>query len=161
MIDDAIPAVQQIVHKLHPVILDELGLIPAVEWYTQEFSQRTGIECNVEIPQEDCELNKAGQIALFRIIQESLTNVARHSNATSVSVSLTQDEHAIELIIIDNGKGITLSQINDHRSHGILGMKERIIPFNGTFDIRNSMKSGTKISVRIPIIDGLMKDEEG
>lgn len=152
LIDDSINSIQKIAEKLRPNVLDELGIGAAIEWQTKDFSERTGIECVCDFSKEELILDKEKSTAVFRIFQEALTNVARHANANRIFISLKEYKDNIILEIKDNGKGITFSQINDSRSLGILGMKERAMLFGGTVIIKSSMKSGTTVKVELPII---------
>ena len=152
LIDDSINSIQKIAEKLRPNVLDELGIGAAIEWQTKDFSERTGIECVCDFSKEELILDKEKSTAVFRIFQEALTNVARHANANRIFISLKEYKDHIILEIKDNGKGITSSQINDSRSLGILGMKERAMLFGGTVIIKSSMNSGTTVKVELPII---------
>lgn len=149
-IDSIIGTVQKIATELRPVVLDSLGLSAAVEWQTEDFAKRTGIPCHADVPTGAVLLDRRISTALFRILQESLTNVIRHANATEVSVSLVQTEDTITLKVKDNGPGITPENIRDMRSIGLIGMRERAQTFNGTFDIRGEPGCGTTVSVNIP-----------
>lgn len=151
LVDNTIESVQKITAKLRPDILDELGIVSAIEWQTKQFTDNTGIACERFLPKNEIELDPDRSTALFRILQESLTNVARHSNASRVNVILEKDSDQIHLEITDNGKGITNSQINNINSLGILGMKERALVFSGEFIIKSSMESGTTVKVKFPI----------
>ncbi len=152
LIDNSIDAIQRIAEKLRPNVLDELGISAAIDWQAKDFSERTGIECNCELQKEEILLEKEKSTAVFRIFQEALTNVARHANANKVFISLKEFKENLILEIKDNGKGITVNQINDPRSLGILGMKERAILFGGIVTIKSSMNSGTTVRVEIPIL---------
>lgn len=151
LIDDSIDAIQRIAEKLRPNVLDELGISPAIDWQAKDFSAHTGIECVCELPKEEPFLDKEKATAVFRIFQEALTNVARHANANRVFISLREYKDNLILEIKDNGKGITSNQINDSKSLGILGMKERAILFGGTVTIKSSMNSGTTVRVELPL----------
>ena len=151
LIDDSIDAVQRIAEKLRPNILDELGIGPAIDWQAKDFSDRTGIECICDLPKEELVLDKEKSTAVFRIFQEALTNIARHANADKVFIRLKEYKENLILEIKDNGKGITVNQINDPRSLGILGMKERALLFGGEVTIKSSMNSGTTVRVELPL----------
>lgn len=152
LIDDSINSIQKITEKLRPNVLDELGISAAIDWQANEFSERTGIKCNVELSNEELNLDKEKSTAVFRIFQEALTNVARHANASKVFITLKEYKNNLTLELKDNGKGITTNQINDPKSFGILGMKERAMVFGGTIIIKSSMNSGTTVRVEIPLI---------
>lgn len=153
--DSTINSIQNITSKLRPELLDELGLIPAIEWQLKKFFEQTKIEYILNIPDEVIHLNSEKETALFRIFQEALTNVARHSNASRVRVSITIDDRNLIMEIYDNGKGITQNQINNPNSLGILGMKERSMLLGGEFIIKSTMNSGTIVRVKIPIEESL------
>jgi PAS domain S-box-containing protein len=153
LIDSSIDAIQKISEKLRPNVLDELGIGSAIEWQAKEFSERTGIECKCEVPKEELSLDKEKSTSVFRIFQEALTNVARHANANKVFITLKEYKNDVILEIKDNGKGITVNQISNPRSLGILGMKERAMLFGGTVIIKSSMNSGTTVRVELPLLD--------
>jgi signal transduction histidine kinase len=151
LIDDSIDTIQKISEKLRPNVLDELGLASAIDWQIKEFAERTGIGCTCDLPKEELIIDKDKSTAMFRILQEAVTNIARHANANRVSITLREFKQQIILEIKDNGKGVTENQINDPRSLGILGMKERAILFGGTLIIKSSMNSGTTVRVELPV----------
>jgi len=150
LIDDSIDSIQKIAEKLRPNVLDELGIGSAIDWQAKDFSERTTIECICDLPKEEPLLDKDKSTAVFRIFQEALTNVARHANGNKVAISLKEFKDNLILEIKDNGKGITTNQINDPRSLGILGMKERAMLFGGSVSIKSSMNSGTTVRVELP-----------
>jgi PAS domain S-box-containing protein len=151
LIDQSVESVQKISSKLRPGILDELGLIAAIEWQTEEFEKLTGIKCSLVLPKEEIDLDAQRATAIFRIFQEALTNIARHANAEKVSISLLTNLSNISLEIKDNGKGITQEQIKDFRSLGIHGMEERAMIFGGQVYIDGLTGKGTTLKVEIPI----------
>lgn len=150
LLDTAIKSVKEISSELRPSILTHLGLAAAIEWEAVEFSKRTGIECEVIIPQECLIKDTDLSTALFRIFQEALTNVARHSGSTYVRVELQIKNGFIKLHISDNGKGIKQSQVCSFHSLGLLGMQERARSFGGTCMIMGKKNGGTKLTVNIP-----------
>lgn len=151
LIDTSVESVQKISSKLRPGILDELGLIAAIEWQAEEFEKMTNIKCSVVLPKEEFALGENKSTAIFRILQEALTNVARHSQATQVSISLLKHQSDISLEIHDNGKGITQDQVKDFKSLGIHGMEERALVFGGQVYIEGIAGKGTIVKVEIPI----------
>ena len=151
MIDASVESVQKISSKLRPGILDELGLIAAIEWQTEEFEKMTNIKCSLVLPGEELLLEKNKSTAIFRIFQEALTNIARHAKATQTSISLLQHQSIIYLEIQDNGRGITQEQEKDFNSLGIHGMKERAMVFNGQVYVEGITGKGTIVKVEIPI----------
>lgn len=151
LIDDSINSIQKITEKLRPTVLDELGLSAAIEWQAKDFANHTSIECLCDLTKDEIVLDKNKSTAVFRIFQEALTNVARHANANKVFISLKEFKNNLILEIRDNGMGITANQINNPRSLGILGMKERAILFGGNVIIKSSMNSGTTVRVELPL----------
>lgn len=149
-VDDAIVTVQRIMAELRPSILDDLGLAAAIEWQTRQFEHRTGIACAVDLPDAALSLSPRARTAIFRILQEALTNVARHANASRVSVSLVSDPAWTTLSVADDGKGISPLALEDSRSFGLLGMRERAAVFGGTVEIRGEAGAGTSVRVRLP-----------
>lgn len=155
MVSDTIHTIQRICAELRPGILDDLGLIAAIEWFTQEFEERTNIRCHVQLP-EDITLSPELSVALFRITQESLTNIMRHAHATEVNLSLEKSHKGLNLYIQDNGCGMDVDSIRDNpRSIGILGIQERLIPWQGQLHIHSSPDKGTQLHVHISNINAL------
>ena len=151
LIDASVESVQKISAKLRPGILDELGLIAAIEWQTEEFEKLTNVKCSLVLPKEELILEKDKSTAIFRIFQEALTNIARHSQASKAKISLLNHQSNIFLEIQDNGKGITQDQIKDYKSLGIHGMEERAMVFGGQVYIEGIADKGTAVKVEIPI----------
>jgi len=143
--------VQRISTELRPGLLDDLGLVAAIEWQTEEFENRTGIRCTLTVDPEDIMIDEKLSTTVFRVLQETLTNVARHAQATRVQVSLTEKEGILKLRVRDNGKGITKEQISDSQSLGIIGIRERVHQWGGTIKISGRPGKGTTVVVRIPI----------
>jgi signal transduction histidine kinase len=150
MIDSAINSVRHISAELRPVYLD-LGVIEAIEWQSQEFQNRTGIECKSRSQTDDLDLDKETSTVMFRILQEALTNVARHSEAKAVRIDLKRDNGSVVLRVSDNGKGIQDSELLDPKSFGLLGMKERIGYVNGELKILGKPKKGTTVIAKVPV----------
>jgi PAS domain S-box-containing protein len=148
--DTAISTVQRIATELRPVILDSLGLPAAVEWQVEDFARRTGLEFRVDAHAGESTLARESATAVFRILQESLTNIARHARATSVDVRFAEDAAAATLTVADNGCGITADQIANARSIGLAGMRERAQAFGGLLEIVGVPGAGTTVRVRIP-----------
>lgn len=151
LIDSSVESVQKISSQLRPGILDELGLIAAIEWQIEEFIKLTDINCTVMLPNNEIKLDPDKATAVFRIFQEALTNIARHSEANKVNISLLTDHATLHLEIKDNGKGITPDQIKDYRSLGLHGMEERVLVFGGQIYIEGFAGKGTTVKVEIPI----------
>ena len=110
--DETIQSVRRISTELRPVVLDTLGPVAAVEWAAEEFEARTGTPCRLDLPQDDVVIDQDTGTALFRIFQETLTNVARHANATEVNVRLAEEDGSLTLEVRDNGKGASEEQLS-------------------------------------------------
>lgn len=148
LVSDTIKTVQRITAQLRPDIIDDLGFGPAIEWYANEFSERTGIEIFLDLDL-DISISSEKSLTLFRIVQESLTNIARHSKASQAEISIRKEDEAIRLNISDNGKGITKEEIESKKSFGIMSMKERAISVGGLFNISSEGVKGTSIAIII------------
>ena len=152
LVDITIQSVRKIVTELRPEVLDHLGLMASIEWQAQEFQTRTGIVCNLESNLESIEMeDRDCSTALFRIFQEALTNVARHSNATRVDIVLKEEGDTLQLRVKDNGRGITETEISNAKSFGLLGIKERASLFGGQVEIQGDLGKGTLLSIIIPL----------
>jgi signal transduction histidine kinase len=149
--DATIRAVQRISSELRPALLDDLGLIDAIEWQSKDFQQRTNIECSVSFNNGNIKVPENSSIALFRIYQETLTNVARHSKAKHVSVSMHNEDDNVVLQIRDNGIGIEKSHLSSPRSFGLIGIRERAFALGGDVEIIGRKKMGTTMTVIIPL----------
>jgi PAS domain S-box-containing protein len=149
--DMTIKAVKRISTELRPGLLDDLGLLAAIEWQVEEFQDRTGLTCKFVIDPEDIAVDEKRSTVIFRILQEALTNVARHAQATRVTVSFKEKAHKWVLRIRDNGKGITEKQISDPQSFGLMGMRERVRMWGGEVKIKGVPDKGTTLTVSIPV----------
>jgi signal transduction histidine kinase len=149
-IDETVVSVKTLSSELRPGVLDKFGLAAAVEWQCKEFERRTGIKCNARVPSDELALSNDISTAQFRILQESLSNVARHSEATDVQVELSLSDTQLILRISDNGTGISQAQINDAASLGLLGMRERAELLGGHFKIEPT-GTGTITISNIPL----------
>jgi PAS domain S-box-containing protein len=160
IVDQTIKSVRRISTELRPGILDDLGLIAAVEWAAEEFEARTGTTCRLDLPQNDGAIDPDRAIAVFRILQETLTNVARHANATCVDVRLLIELGGVILEVHDNGRGATDEQLSAAESLGIRGMRERALLLGGELLIRGVPEQGTSLRVSIPLIDRNLRERE-
>ena len=151
LVDMTIQRVKSISTELRPGLLDDFGLVAAMEWQAGEFQKLTGISIEISTKPEDIVLDRDRSTVLFRIFQELLTNVARHADATKVKVSLVEDADKIGLTVKDNGRGIAREQISDPRSFGLLGMRERIRFWQGEFRIIGTPGKGTTAVVSISL----------
>lgn len=150
-IDSTIETVRRISAELRPPILDHFGLTAAIEWELHRFNNRAGIECEFRAIPEDITLDQNRSTTVFRVLQEALTNVRRHANATAVKVDLRQDDDELILEVKDNGRGITESQTLAPTSLGLIGIRERARMCGGSVRILGSVEQGTTVTVVIPI----------
>jgi signal transduction histidine kinase len=153
LVDIAIQAVRRIATQLRPAVLDELGLGAAIEWQAQKFTMDSHIKCVVNLDPAAIPLSREVSTALFRIFQEALTNVERHANATNVKVKLATFGKSLYLEVTDDGRGIHTKQLNDPRSIGLLGMKERALALGGEVTFTSVAGSGTTVTATIPLRD--------
>jgi signal transduction histidine kinase len=154
IIDQTLQHVRNLSLDLRPSLLDDLGLVPAVRWYLSRQAERTGWNIDVQVDESLPPLPQSVAIACFRVIQEAVTNIMRHSNATTVSASLRQHEGDLLLIVRDNGVGFVVQRALDKaasgKSMGLIGMQERLRFLNGSISIESAPGHGTEIRVRIP-----------
>ncbi|MDP1991744.1 MAG: PAS domain S-box protein [Syntrophales bacterium] len=162
-IDATIHTVRRIAMELRPGVLDDLGLVAALEWQLKDFEKRTGIRCDFFPHVEDIGFDADLSTALFRIFQEALTNVARHSGSTEVHVRLRADADSSTLEVEDNGKSIEKEKALSSKSLGLLGMRERAQMFGGRITVTGTPGRGTIVTVEIPSVEkGKMdRDQEG
>ncbi|HEX8948892.1 MAG TPA: histidine kinase, partial [Dissulfurispiraceae bacterium] len=151
LVDHTIRTTRQIATQLRPGILDDLGLVAAIEWQVKDFRERTGISCIFISNAGHVDLGKERSVAVFRILQEALTNTLRHAEASEIHINLNEAHACCILEICDNGKGITDSEIAGRDSLGLLGMRERAFLFGGEVSITGSPSEGTRIMVSIPL----------
>jgi PAS domain S-box-containing protein len=161
--DATIQIVRRIAMELRPGVLDDLGLAAALEWQLKDFEKRTGIRCELFSPGEDISLNADLSTALFRIFQEAMINVVRHSAATEVCVRLRANADSFTLEVEDNGTGIEKEKILGSKSLGLLGMRERAEMFGGHITVTGAPGRGTTVTVEIPLIEKrkMDRDQEG
>jgi PAS domain S-box-containing protein len=157
--DNSLIAVRKVCSALRPAILDDLGLEPAIEWQTSEFSSKTGIRCEVSLPRRKMRLNPATATAIFRIYQECLTNVMRHAQAQIVRVSLYERSGNAYFCVEDDGKGFREAEVSG--SLGLLGMKERAHGCGGELQIESSPGKGTTITLKVPKNKGAETENTG
>jgi signal transduction histidine kinase len=151
MTNTAIRSVQKIATELRPAVLDSLGLCAAVEWQARDFQSRSGISCRATVPEREPPLGKSASTAIFRILQESLTNVLRHSGATRVDILLQQEGNQLLFIVRDNGCGISPDAIGNAMSIGLTGIRERALLLGGRFEISGQPEYGTIVEIFIPL----------
>ena len=150
MVDDLVKSVRKIATELRPPILDQLGLPAAIEWVAHDFTRRTGIPCTATIVPEMATISAELGTALFRIVQEALTNVVRHAAATRVEIALQVKPDLITLEVTDDGRGITEAAVHGPGSLGILGMRERAAAQGGVLEVGPVTPHGTRISAWFP-----------
>jgi PAS domain S-box-containing protein len=151
LIDETDKVTKRIVADLRPTILDDLGLQEAMRWLVKQFKTRTGIRCRLLMDSDEFSLDKERSVDVFRIAQEALTNVSRHSGASEVRIRLRLIDQLVMLHIADNGKGISEQQVNDRNSFGLMGMRERARKWGGELRIMAPPGRGTVISLRLPL----------
>jgi PAS domain S-box-containing protein len=157
LIDSSVNVMRQVISDLHPAILDDLGLVAALEWEGEQFQKRTGIACDIISSEEHdgkSKLNKTQIINLFRIFQEAITNVSRHSEAARVEVEFLQGQEEIILSISDNGRGMPKEYIVRHTSYGMRGMRERVAQLGGQIKFDSPPGGGFRITVLLPLPPG-------
>lgn len=151
LIDETVVKVRNISTELRPSALDDLGLAAAIEWQAREFQKRTEIRCRIVSLQEETTLSAEKSTAVFRIFQEILTNVARHSQASLVEVRMEERGGDLLLRVSDNGRGIEEEKVAAATSIGLLGMRERAMIFGGQVEVAGAEGRGTTVTVRVPL----------
>ena len=152
-VEGTFDSVRRLASELRPTLLDEFGLVAAIKWYAREFEERTGIKARCDCPPEPRHVTPERGTAIFRIVQEALTNVLRHSGATEVVITLQHNAHCC-LTVHDNGHGITDEERSKPTSLGLLGMRERVALIGGEINIEGSPGKGTTVTVMIPEEEG-------
>lgn len=151
LIESTIDTVRRISSELRPGVLDDLGLVAAIEWQAQQFQSRTGIKCEYFAGGHEVDLDRERATAVFRIFQEMLTNVIRHAQATRIDIELTERDGQLELRVGDNGRGITEEEMRNTHSLGLLGMRERALLVDGEVSISGRAGRGTTVIARVPV----------
>jgi signal transduction histidine kinase len=150
LIDKTIEEVRNMATRLRPGVLDDLGLVDALEWYTTDFERRTGITCvfeHLNVPS----INDTVATAAYRITQEALTNVARHAFASHAEVVLQSEEGLLTLVAIDNGKGFDTSRLSETEALGVAGMRERAGLVGGVLEVQSQPGKGTRVNFIVPV----------
>jgi signal transduction histidine kinase len=150
-VDETIQTVRRIATELRPGVLDSLGLSAAIEWQTMDFQERTGIKCDVTIDLKEPIRDRDFSTVCFRILQETLTNIIRHSDATQVEVRLAQVDQEVTLTVRDNGRGISEKDVAHPRSIGLIGMRERVAQVGGEMFFFGLPGRGTTVTMRVPL----------
>jgi len=149
--DATISGVQRIAFELRPGVLDTLGLSSAVHHEAIRFQERTDILCRVQCPDFSPPPSEEVTTTTFRILQEALTNVARHAHATEISIALATKDNELELVVADNGRGIPPAELEDPSSLGLLGMRERAALLRGKVTLETAPHGGTVVTLRLPL----------
>lgn len=150
-LDSTLDTMRELSTRLRPSVLDDLGLAAAIDWQVSELARRTEIRCALFLGEEGIEMDRGRDIAIFRVLQEALTNVTRHAGATEIRVCLRREEGDLILEVEDNGKGASMEDLSGHRALGILGMRERARGLGGVVMIRRGSENGTVVILRVPV----------
>jgi PAS domain S-box-containing protein len=151
LLDRTVGATRRISADLRPLMLDDLGLADAAAWLVDDFAKRSGLACSIDLPQEMPQLSKSVGTAVYRAIQESLTNIARHAGAKSAWVILAVEGGALHVEVEDDGRGIAPEDLAKARSLGLKGMRERIGFLGGSLEIARAPRGGTRLRLRVPL----------
>jgi signal transduction histidine kinase len=157
LVDKTIDEVRQIATDLRPGLLDHFGLPAAIEWLFKEFTERTGVACQLTVTPAELGMSGDNATMLFRVVQEAMTNIARHAQATKLKIALSQDNGNLQMDIQDNGRGITPAAVGNLKSLGLLGVRERVKSAGGVMQISGGPGRGTLLSVNIPSPEGAAK----
>lgn len=151
MIEHSVRRLKKLISELRPEVLDNLGLIPAVEWLLEQFITRSGVKVNFKVETKNLSLPKDKQLNVYRIVQESLTNALRHSKATEINLTIFETGNVLKITIQDNGKGFNPDLLDPLHSIGITGMKERALSFGAELNIHSSSGNGTTVLLSVPL----------
>lgn len=151
LINIATSTVQRLLNDLRPIILDDLGLVQALDWYVNEFTSRTRIKCSLDNQLSESEFEKDFATTVFRLVQEALTNIAKHANATQVDIQLFEDRSNLSISIKDNGIGIKEKPRDVGKSFGLIGMRERTLAIGGILKITSEPGKGTHVWISLPL----------
>jgi len=156
VLDQTVGSVRRIAADLRPLMLDDLGLADAAGWLVEDFARRSGIECRIDLPPAERleALDRDASVTIYRVLQESLTNVARHSGAKHAWAVLEAANGALVLEIEDDGRGITLAEMTKSRSLGVKGMRERVLRLGGELEVSRAPRGGTRVRARVPLSGG-------
>lgn len=152
-IDSAIQFIRRLIEDLRPTLLDNIGLEAALRAMVDQFCERCGVKCEISLPEGELNLTSAQSTALYRICQEALTNVMKYAKAKQVTINLTSDGSVWRLQLADDGVGLATTQQHHSMSHGLLGMRERIVALGGSFDIRGAAGQGTTLTATFPVVE--------
>jgi signal transduction histidine kinase len=149
VLDEGVEMKRRIIEELRPTLLDNLGISSALDWQVRQVCERAGLNCELNLA--DLELPSDASIAIYRIVQEAMTNIAKYASARNVDVELLGDTDGVSLIVHDDGAGLPAGVESNRLSHGIIGMRQRVRALNGTFKISSRPGTGTTIEVFIPL----------
>jgi signal transduction histidine kinase len=155
LIDKNIEDIRGMAIRLRPGVLDDLGLVDALEWFTSDFEKRTGIACIFEQEDESPNLEETVATTAYRITQEALTNVARHADATNAVVRFRSDQSCLRMTVSDDGKGFFVSELPESEGLGVAGMRERAALIGGHLQVDSSPGNGTHVQLTIPLYPGV------
>ncbi|MGA8622018.1 MAG: sensor histidine kinase [Candidatus Sulfotelmatobacter sp.] len=155
MVEEASKQIRTISHLLHPPLLDEAGLASALHWYVEGFSQRSNIDAKLDVPPNFVGLSKETELSIFRVVQECLTNIHRHSGSPIAGIRITQDEACLRVEIEDAGKGIPIEKesaflSSAHSGVGLRGMRERLRQLGGTLQVQSN-GHGIRVTAVLPV----------
>jgi signal transduction histidine kinase len=151
MLDEGVEMKRRIIEELRPTLLDNLGLASAIDWQVRQVCERAGLQCELNLEDRDIELPPDVTIALYRIVQEAMTNIVKYAKARHVDVELLQNAEGISLVLQDDGVGLPPGADTNALSHGISGMRQRVRALGGDFVIRGKPRAGTTLEVHIPL----------
>jgi len=149
VLDEGVEMKRRIIEELRPTLLDNLGISSALDWQVRQACERAGLHCELNLA--DLELPSTVSIAIYRIVQEALTNITKYASARNVDVELLGDDEGVSLIVHDDGAGLPAGVESSRLSHGIVGMRQRVRALNGTFKISSRAGTGTTVEVYIPL----------
>ena len=150
LVDRAIQGVRNVAVNLRPTALD-MGLVPAIEWLCSDFTRRTSIACRLQAPEDAIDLDETRAVVIFRIVQESLTNITRYAGASQVDINIGRSGNELSVEVRDDGRGFDLAAVAGKKSFGLLGMRERALALGGRVDIASAPGLGTVIGMTIPV----------
>ena len=152
LIERTINVTRQVASNLRPAALD-LGLIPAIEWLADDFARRWSVPCRIDASDDEITLSELQSTTVFRVIQESMTNVARHARAREVTISLHASEHQLQVVVRDDGLGFDPVAVGKSRGFGLFGMRERVLALGGALRIDSAPGEGTAVVIELPLLD--------
>ena len=160
LLDKTVASTRRISADLRPLMLDDLGLADAAQWLVEDFSRRSGVKCEIRVPQGTgfADLSRAVSTAVYRAVQESLTNIGRHAGARNAWVMLALEDGELQVEVEDDGRGIAPEDLAKARSLGLRGMRERVAYLGGSLEIGRAPRGGTRLRLRVPL-RGMLPEE--